>query len=79
MESIHDEQGANVPASVGNLSEVVDQLKSAIWFAFLGWVVAPEICRAIRFGEVVLVIHDGQLKDVRVDLSTRSAGPPPKH
>lgn len=72
----HDEESSVASATVSNLSEAVDQVKTAIWFAALGWVFMPAMCKAIRHGEVIFVIHEGQLKDVRVDLSTKTASPP---
>lgn len=59
--------------ATANLSEVIDQLKGMIWAAFAAWAFAPILCNAMKYGKVVLVIHDGKLKDVHVDLSMQNS------
>jgi len=50
------------------------QIEAAIKAAFLAWVFMPVLCRLVGHGEIVLKIHDSQLRDVRfpIDVTFRT-------
>jgi hypothetical protein len=56
-----------------DLVSLSNQVRAAIWEAFATWVFMPILCGIVRHGDVILKIHDGKLKDVRIDYSTKQA------
>lgn len=51
-----------------NLVEISNQLRGAITNAVLTWSVMPILAAAIGYGELRIMFHAGQLRDVRVEL-----------
>ncbi len=68
-----DDRESTSDMATTNLSEVIDQLKGMVWAAFISWAFAPVLCRAVKYGKVILVIHDSKLKDVHLDLSASNS------
>ncbi len=60
------------------LVDASDQVRSAIWSAFLAWAFTPVLCKVVRHGQVIVMVHDGQLRDVHIEYGTRIGESPPK-
>lgn len=62
-----------------NPSEIVeasDSVRAAIWAAFVAWAFTPILCKIVRHGQVIFIVHEGQLRDVHVEFGTRGESPP---
>lgn len=59
-----------------DLIDATNQIRTAIWAAFVAWAFTPVLCKVVGHGQVVLMIHEGQLRDVHVEIGIRSMGPP---
>jgi|GEM_PF-6654314 len=42
-----------------------------LWTKFVEWDSFDEICSEIGFGEIRIVIHDGEMRDLHVELHVR--------
>lgn len=49
----------------------LQQFRRWLWSRFLEWDGFAEICSEIGFGEIRIVIHDGEMRDLHVDLRVR--------
>jgi len=58
------------------LVEASDQVRATIWAAFVAWAFTPILCKVVRHGQIIVMIHDGQLRDVHIEYGTRSESPP---
>lgn len=70
----------NTPRTVVQLFAVVwvtdpvslaDQLRKLVFESFLAWAFLPVLARIVRHGEVKIVFHNGQLRDVEFPLGIR--------
>ncbi|MGB8648036.1 MAG: hypothetical protein WCF84_22565 [Anaerolineae bacterium] len=50
----------------------LQQFRRLVWERFTKWDFMVELCRQIRYGEIRIIIHDHQIKDVHVDFHLRS-------
>ncbi len=49
----------------------IHKFKRWLWSKFIEWDSFEEICSEIGFGEIRIVIHDGEMRDLHIDLHTR--------
>lgn len=49
----------------------LQRIKRAVWNRLNGWDFFVELCQEMMFGEIRIIVHEGKMKDLHIDLHVR--------